>query len=148
MAAPLADPYAAQAWSSPYEDFTTPSGQRCLLKKLQLPDLIQAGLLDQMDQLSGIVDSEVIRKAQGQPPLDPAKMLRNPASVKAFLPLIDRVVMLVVERPALHEKPGDGEERVQGRAYIDAVSLADKIAIFTRASGDLEDLKSVREESD
>lgn len=142
------DPYAVSTgWSRNTEDFVTPSGQRCLLKRLELPDLISAGLLDEMDSLGEIVDGN-IRSSQGQPPVDVRKAMRNPSTIKTILPILDRVLKAVVVLPVLHDAPPQGEQRVEGRAYLDAVSLADKMAIFNRASGDMEDLKSFREEAD
>lgn len=145
--APPVDPYAPTgAWSSPYEDFTTPSGQRCLIKKLDLPDLVSAGLLDQMDNLSPLAD-EAIRRGEGQPPIDVMKAMRNPATIRAILPVLDKVLKMVVVKPELHDAPAPGEPLVPGRAYLHAVSLTDKMAIFNRAAGEMDDLKSLREES-
>lgn len=141
-----ADPYAPTGWSSPFEDFVAPSGQRCLLRKMDISDLLQAGILEHMDTLGGIVDNEVIRPATGQPPVDVRKVMKNPQVLGKLVPMLDKVLAVVVEKPTLHPKPAPGEERVEGRAYIDAVSIADKIAIFNRAAGDLDDLKSVRPE--
>lgn len=142
------DRYAVTTgWSSPYEDFTVPSGQKCLLKKLDLGDLVSAGLLEQFDSLGGIVDNELIRPAEGQPPIDVRKAMSDPKQMKALLPVLDKVLKVVVVKPQLQDPPANGEQRMSGVAYVDAVSLVDKIAIFNHAAGDLDDLKSIRPES-
>lgn len=131
------DPYAIQAWGAAYEDFTCPSGQRCALRKPDLPALLRAGLLDKLNVLAGTVDAQ-IWASQGMPPIDTQKLLQDPAKFTVLSDLLDAVLPLAVARPTI--LPAVDEEgelipveyRKPGVGYVDFVDFSDKVAIFEK----------------
>lgn len=142
------DPYAPTAWGQTAEDFVCPSGQRCRVKKAQIQQLLQMGILDSVNSLSGVVDLEVIAKAQGLPPIDQIKELsKNQDKMNALFEVIDKAVCYAVEMPKLWPVPAEGEERVVGRVYIDSVDLRDRIAIFEKVFGAISAMKPFRQGS-
>lgn len=137
------DPYTPTTWGKYDEELIVRSGQRCRVKKLDLPDLIAAGMMDRLNTLEGVV-SKNIRQGKGQPPLDPMKMLKDKRTGAQFGNLIDEVVVLVVTAPKLHLPPEKFSDRVEGLVYVDTVSFTDKIEVFQHAMGGLESLAKFR----
>jgi hypothetical protein len=137
-----ADAYAPTAWGASTEEFTAPSGQRCLLRKPDIAKLFAAGLLDQVNSLVGITDTNVWA-AKGLPPIDMKKLIQEPDTIVKLTELLDKVLPMLVAAPTLlsaqdaEGKPIPAEERVAGAAYIDYVDFVDKVAIFSKAMSGL-----------
>jgi hypothetical protein len=149
QANPHADPYAPTTWGQ-FQDFTCPSGQRCALRPLDLNQLLAMGILEDINALTGIVETDVIRPAQGMPPLDSKRLLRDGKRVGQIMTLIDQIVTTVVARPALAlATDEDGKkipeaDRIVGVVYVDSVVLGDRIAIFNESLKGVKDLESFR----
>lgn len=142
------DPYAPVVWGN-LEDFTCPSGQRCALRPVDLGSLLTTGLLEKINALTGVVEADLIRPAQGLPPINVEKILEDPSRTAELLTIIDKVVAGVVARPSLlpsYDAEGFITEdcREMGRVYVDSVPLRDRIAIFHKSLQGLEELKSFR----
>lgn len=154
-ARPAEDPYAATTWGLPdKQPFTCPSGQRCLLRRVDIMDLLGTSMLNKLDFLTSIVSSEHIPNASGKPSSktaqpDVAKALQDKQSLMDFRAVIDDTVIRVVVRPEIHPIPPEGEDRVDGLVYVDSVSFTDKTEIFNWAvrGQNVDDLKRFREES-
>jgi hypothetical protein len=144
-----ADAYAPTAWGASTEEFTAPSGQRCLLRKPDIAQLFAAGILDQVNSLAGVADENVLR-AKGLPPIDMDKLIREPETISKLTSLLDKVLPMLVAAPPLFPsqddegKPIPAEERVPGRAYVDYVDFTDKVAIFTKAMSGLKVVEPFR----
>ena len=140
---PMPDPYAPTAWGQYDEELTVSSGQKCRVRKLDFGDVMDAGLLDKLNTLQGVVDKHV-KKGEGQPPIDPMKLLQDKRTARQFSTLIDDVVVMVVTAPKLEKPPADFAKRKQGVVYVDTVGLVDKMEIFSHAMGDLEAMTKFR----
>jgi hypothetical protein len=138
-------PYAVTSWGSPFFDFKTPSGQLCQLKKVDVAELAQAGILDQVSRLPGVA-GELIAKAEGQPPtVEP--VLPDKDTIAAVVDLMNVLIPLVVVQPKIWPLPEGDETRKPDRIYADSVEIADRIAIMNRVLGGLQKLDSFRIES-
>lgn len=142
-----ADRYAVTTWGVLDEEFLTPSGQLCRIKKLDFEDVMASGFMDQLNTLQGVVDKG-IRKGQGQPPADPLKMMKDRRTAGQMARLMNQVVCLVVTAPKVEMPPENPQDRKVGVVYADTVHMGDKMAIFTKAMGDLEELESFRGKAD
>jgi hypothetical protein len=145
LAAPDADPYAVTSWGETGYDFRTPSGQLCRLRKLDPARLAMSGVLDKITRLPGLAQ-EQIDKAEGNPPPATPEM---PSSdqLSALTDVLQILIPLAVEKPAIWELPAEGEERVNGRVYIDTVDFADQVAIMERVTGGVKAFDNFRQES-
>lgn len=139
--------YVPTTWGSYDEEFEVPSGQLCRVRKLDFADVMGSGLMDKLNTLQGVVDRNV-RKGEGQPPVDPMKMMTDRRTAAQFASLLNQVTTLVVTEPHVEMPPDKKSERVDGVIYADTVGLADKMAIFQYAMGDLGKLESFRSGAD
>ena len=135
--------YAPTAWGAIDHDFVVPSGQRCRIRNLGLQDIIEAGLMDKLNTLQGVVGSN-IRKGQGQPPIDPAKLLTDKRTMMQFSDLVDQITCMVVTVPKVLPIPAENEERIPDAVYVDAIGLNDKVEIFNESLGGLKQLETFR----
>lgn len=140
--------YEATSWGLTTYEITVPSGQTCLLQVLDIQELLREGLLDVLNGLRGIVGGEVIPKANGQKVADPdvsiSKMLENPQQFTELMDLLDKVTVMAVVAPKIWPIPPEGEEKQNGRHYVDKVPFEDKMFIFNDATGGVNDLVSFR----
>lgn len=148
MANPHADPYAPKQWGQ-LQDFTCPSGQRCALRPLDLNELLQLGLLEKLNMLTGTTE-EVVRTAQGQPPVNVQKILEDPKQVVTLMEVIDKTLVTVVAKPALLSATDENgkipfDKRVPGAVYVDSVGVADRMAIFQHVMRGVEEMQPFRE---
>lgn len=111
-------------------DFTVPSGQRCKLKKLEVEDLLEAGILDQVTRLEGLAQ-ELIDRSSGEPPT--LNKVPNRENLATLLTLVNVVVPMAVVEPKVLPIPQDGEERADGVLYADDIDLMDRIAIMNES---------------
>lgn len=148
--APLSsqNPYVVTSWGEAEEDFTVPSGQRCRLRRLDEQMLLEAGILDKVARLPGIVQAGPVAKAQGQPPKDPmAGVMSNPEQLRELLGVMNKLVCLVVVKPLVimeppaEDAPSDGEPWV----LVSNIGLNDRVAIMEHVMGDVKKLDSFRD---
>ena len=140
------DPYAVTSWGETEYDFITPSGQRCRLKKLDLAELAETGILDQVTRLPGVT-ADLVEKSSGQPPsAKPDDDMPDRETIKTVVELVNILVPLIVVKPQIFPIVED-EDRVPGRIYVDSIEITDRIAIMERALGGLVKLDSFRKQS-
>lgn len=141
-----ADKYAATVWGIETEDLECPSGQTCLVRRVDIMKMMADGTLHKTDMLTQLVDQQhVAKKAKGGKNAARAaeantekllkEALRDPARMRELITTMDSVVMATVVKPELHEVPEDDGERVKGRVYIDTVDINDKTFIMQYAFG-------------
>lgn len=161
--------YAPTAWTASSDslyDYKCPSGQTVQLRKIGMVDLMQAGMLDEMDILGPMMDTNVIQPAggKGRKPADrqakrltkaqqEAKelkaaqdMMKNPDQFKAMGRMMERLIPVVVVQPTVSDpwtKDEAGKfiklpfpERTEGVIYADSIDFTDQMAIFGEAMGD------------
>lgn len=142
--------FALTAWNGQMSfDVTMPSGQRARLKRPGIEGLVKAGILENMDTLSNLVqESHIDRVKPSRKSAEREKLAQNimadPERLAEALEIIDKVCLYVVEQPSLHKVPEEGEEREEGIAYIDYVMLDDKMFILNYAVGGSADLEKFR----
>lgn len=169
--------YSISSWGQPTTfDFKVPSGGTCLMRRLDVEDLVELDVLSEIDRLSSLVSAEHIEPAtsgrrvpQDHKPKKPTaaqqkaeqdeavrKMVSNKEDFKVLAWVMDGVVAAAVIEPALirsYEGDKDDyvkiayEKRVAGQIYTDSVPFADRMQIFNNAIGSLDGLANFREES-
>lgn len=156
------DPYAATVWANNVgtttaEDLVCPSGQLALVRRPGLQGLIEAGVLHNVDSLTGLVDEKHIKRVKGggaQPKIDTKKIMKDPKALSEIMDVVDKVVVHVVVKPPLkltytEDEAGDRTpvERKSGVVYVDMVELEDKMFIFNCAVGGTRSLQRFRDEA-
>lgn len=169
--------YAVSTWGQPNTfDYKTPSGQICLMRQLDVEDLIELDVLSEIDRLSSLVNSEHIEPAQSgrRVPQDHKpkkltaaqleaeqrdafrKITSNKKDFAVLTWVMDGVVAAAVIQPALtrsYQGVKDDyvkipyEDRETGLVYTDSVPFADRMQIFTQAIGSMDNLATFREGS-
>lgn len=151
--------YAPTTWGTRDFDFITPSGQKCLLRKMDPMDLIQMGLMDKLDFATGVVMNQHVKnsqmsnverikrerarreaKAKGEDPnaaeqevfSDEAweSVIKDPSKLINFKEILDEVLTISVVAPKMVIAPKNDDDRVDGVFYTDTVPFNDKVAVF------------------
>lgn len=143
--------YAATTWGGEIlVDLECPSGQLCQVRRLGANGLMRAGLLDSLDSLTGLVQTEHIdRVKRGESTEVDTEAVKALVANKdkleeAFL-LADKVVIACVAQPELTPVPEDPDApRDPELVYVDAVDLVDKMFIFQFVMGGSQDLQQFR----
>lgn len=148
------DKYAVVgSWGeSPYQDVVTPSGQTCLVKKIDMEDLVMLDLARETDTPTGVASLNVA-KAQGKVPTDrkpkmPTKaealaieqakakevageVAQDPESFKKHVGLIRKIVCFAVQKPTINPVPEPNPlVREVGKVYVDSIGFQDQMAIY------------------
>lgn len=144
------DKYAPSVWGNKAEegkDFTTPSGQLCRVRKLEMLDILELDIMDLMDtftkQLVAEPGKEATEEATGMAFLD---MLRDPQRRDKIIDAINNVVPRAVIAPVVEPLPEKQYRKVPGTLYVDDISLEDRFAIFGESFQGWGDVSKFREE--
>lgn len=149
--------YALTGWQGGSVELGLPSGQLCLVRRIGVQKLIEEGVIDNFDTLTGLVQTKhVSKKAKNSGPqrkreemeadIAVKKLMRSPEKLREITEIMDKVVMASVIAPELHPLPEEGEERIPGAAYIDWVMDEDKAYIVNFVFGGTRDLERFRGE--
>lgn len=138
-------------------DFNLPSGNTCRMNHADLPKLIAAGVVDSIDQLTSLVQTEHVdrvkkgkknRHVQPPPGAMPEQarvaleLMRDPKRWGTLEGVVNAVVVQCVEEPRVlpalapgtERSPQDAAALMAGTAFaVDNVSLIDRMAIFAEA---------------
>lgn len=160
------DRYALSGWGQASgiggsEDVTCPSGQVALVKRPGVQGLVEAGVLHDIDSLTGLVDQKHIKRVKGTgEQIDVAKLMKDPESLGRVMKVIDLVTVYCVVKPKLalawkdvegQQVPLDNEERAKLveeqsiQAFSDQVELDDKMFLFNYAVGGTRSLERFRD---
>lgn len=99
------DKYKATAWGAPgLMDLELPSGQLCEVRRVGVTGLVTAGLLDSIDSLTGIVQTEHVDRIQKGERVkltkdDVKTFTGDPKRLNEAMNLMDRVIEYVVTQP-------------------------------------------------
>lgn len=147
------------------EELTLPSGQTCLAHRLGMEGLVEAGILDNVDELTSLVDSKYIQKARGtkaESQLDMKGILSNPGGLKAIITLADKALPHIVDSPVvvLHYVTSGNSTRAltdterqdilrdkPDAAFTDQIGLEDKMFLFDWAIGNLASMRKFRNDT-
>jgi hypothetical protein len=138
------DPYAPVVWGGAEYDYRTPSGQLCRLRRLPIEELAKKGILNQISRLPGLT-AELVTKSQGLPP--EKQEMPTDEHISVITEVVNKLTPIVVVAPKVWPLPEDGEERVDGRVYVDSIDFTDRVAIMHRVVGPLTGLDSFRDQS-
>lgn len=157
---PAADKYAPTQWGSDTEDLTCPSGQVCLVRRIDPMKLLADGTLNKGDMITALVDQEhVAKKSKGgkrAAALAAEKKTRSalmdaigdPDKMRELEELVNSVTIATVVRPELHAVPDDPADRIAGNVYVDTVGLEDRMFILQYAFAGTRDVAKFRRELD
>lgn len=121
-----ANKYAATQWGVELTiDLTCPSGQLCLVRRPGVTGLIRAGILDSLDALTGIVQTDHIERVKsGKDPSitseDIQALAQDKEALMAALDLADKVVEYVVLQPSALRPVVRNE---QGRPVVERLQM-------------------------
>jgi len=171
-----ANPYQISTWGQPLTfDFKTPSGQTCLIRRLEVDDLVDLDILSEIDRLSTLVNSDHIEPVMGgrKVPSDRKpkaltaaqkkkqedesliKLMSNKDDFRMLSWVIDRVVTAAVVQPVVVSSyTGDKEEhdkisladRDPDSIYTDSIPFQDRMEIFNSAIGRMDGLARFRDQ--
>jgi hypothetical protein len=150
------------------EELTLPSGQTCRARKVTVTSLIEAGVLNEADSLTAMVDQHTrrIKGGKGVPDGTVAidqSIMRDSSTIKAMIMMADRTLPAIVVSPpvALHFKditvgkttvtkslPESERNAMRlvrpGLIFTDQIDLEDKMHLFEWGVGGLKAFSSFR----
>lgn len=151
------------------EELTLPSGQTCRAKKVTVTSMIEAGILNNADSLTAMVD-QYTRKVKGGKgvadgtPIVDNKILGDSKALKMMIEMADRSLPEIVISPPVHlhfseqvigkttvtKKLNDDQRAViraatPGVIFTDQIDLEDKMELFEWGVGGLKAFSSFRE---
>jgi hypothetical protein len=148
------DPYAPTSWTAAAEeDFTCPSGQRCLLRKIDIMEMMSSGLMDRFDFITAETDKRHVSKkssnsrARRQPKSDDelAREMWDDKKQRAdMILMMNTIVTKAVVKPELHTPPTNWDDRQDELIYVDTVQLLDRLAIIQHVFGGIKELARFR----
>lgn len=157
--------YEVTAWGSgprPF-DIELPSGQLCLVKPLEMPDIIRLGIINQLDGFSALLvgedDSKPKKVKDHQKTKKQIKreeearilgVLSTGDNFETMMNTMETVVLECVLKPQIVADPEDPEDMIEGVPYIANVSFNDQMHIFNevfQGLGGMEKFRSGQEAS-
>jgi hypothetical protein len=152
------NPYAPTAWgtASNFVDLTMPSGQTAQVRQAGVQNLVSAGVLDDVDTLSTLVNEKHVKRVKGKPVVDAKSMMADPKNMLRVLATVDKVVEYMVIQPPVKrpvEQYMDSEGQVKERpivgrepgvVYTDQIDLNDRMFIFQYSTGGATDVEQFR----
>lgn len=161
--------YAPTAWGKTPAamDLECPSGQLCQVRPPGVESLITAGVLENVDTLTSMVDEKHLKRVTGKNKsskpkntftnaegqlmqLDTDSLMKDPGNLVRVFTLVDKVVEHMVLQPKV-KRPIDSKgneitEREEGVVYTDQIEMGDKMYIFQHSVGGSADLESFRQQ--
>jgi hypothetical protein len=152
------DRYAPTTWGTAtnFNDLTMPSGQTAQVRQPGVQNLVSAGVLDDVDTLSTLVNEKHVKRVKGKPVVDHKSMMGDPKNMLRVLETVDKVVEYMVIQPNVKrpveqyvdsegqtkERPLAGRE--PGIVYTDQIDLNDRMFIFQYSTGGATDVEQFR----
>jgi len=155
-----ANPYAPTGWRKKNRvqfDLELPSGQLCLITRLERDDLLRLNLMQYLDTFTPMLLGNTATDEQNA--ADMTEIIqRNPQALQKLLTAIDKVVMACTLKPQITEdksKVNYGDEDdwrnpdFVATVLLDDIDSFERMFIFGAAFGrDMDDLKSVLEQAE
>ena len=146
------DKYQPTSWgnqanddNAPY-DYTTSSGQTCLIKRLGMMDILSMGLLDTLDFFSKSLSEDDKTKASVSE-TDGTFLKLLTQNFDKMEVTINKVLLAGVVAPVVHDIPEIGRQRDENKVYVDQIPFQDRVELFSEIL-DSEGLSSFREKSE
>lgn len=149
-AAGAADEFAIAQWGQVQENQTVvcPSGQKVLVKTLEMEEIVSLGLINELDTFTGMFDDAESESAQSGDDLDFLKRITEGGKFENFMGTLDKVIMAATVKPVVIGRvPADevAGYLAKGQVPINKISMADKMAIFSVGFQGLGDMADFRE---
>jgi hypothetical protein len=158
---PINSVWAQTTRTGTVERVTLPSGQTADVKRLGMEGLVSAGLLNETDTLTSMIDQKHIRRVRGGKKADTdeinvGSLIKDPKALGKIMLLVDRATPHIVEKPPvkLHlEDLPDGSTRLipdderDESVYTDQIGFEDKMFLFNYAIGGSADVDRFLDES-
>lgn len=125
-------------------ELTCPSGQLCLARRPGVNGLIEAGVLNDLDSLTAIVNEKHISRVKGEVKIDTEGIVKDKQSLDSVFHMMDRIVTYVVVEPKISMTPNDVTTRKPDVIYTDMIALEDRMFIMNFAVGGTRDIESFR----
>lgn len=131
--------YSLTGWGKQSKEFdiVLPSGQTCLVTKLQMEAIVELGLMNDLDSFTGsiIPDKKSSKKKSAKQEEQDTEdsfvnALKDKTQFSKMMGTIDKVVVACVVIPAVTHVPAEGEERRDDVVYTDMIDFNDKLTIF------------------
>lgn len=146
----------ATSWQSNAEaregfDLRVPSGQLCRVKHMDLQDMIIDGIIDDVDVVLRIINSDVMKKStakrtKAQSVEDGLKFMGSTDGQDAMR-LMDKIVPYVVISPEVQPNPPKGEDFQKGLIYVRDIDVNDRAFIFSQVMKSVDNVAEFRPES-
>jgi hypothetical protein len=175
---PAGTNHHVNAWTAEgrEREFTTSLGDVILIRNLEFDDVIELGLIDDLDSLSAIVQTEHLDRVAGKKPTKKQQreqeeaanqtmmsMMKDKEKSEKISNVLTQVVMCCVIEPKILdpyiEDPNaasaknptgrrklEKNERDLKACYADYIGLQDKMRIFSEVFAGMEQLEKFREE--
>lgn len=136
--------YAPKAWQSDRFDIECPSGQLCLARKLQMEDIVQLGIIDEMDMFTEFAAEMTAASGSAKPEDEQSEaalgLMKDKERFAKVVEIVDKVISATVvepriERPVTKDRKGreiplDPSDFKEGVVYTTYIDFADKMHIF------------------
>lgn len=140
------NPNLPPGWGVPKNlvfDKELPSGAKVRLRKLEISDLIELGLIDQLDTFSpeaiAVVGEAPKEKTEQEDKAEYGKKLIG------LFEMVDKVVVASLIDPKILPKPKDVNAPREEGLYVDGIPSEDKMSIFEDAAEDMSSFLGVGE---
>jgi len=155
----VANPYAVTGWRAKQRvtfDLTLPSGQVCLVARMERDDLLKLDLMQYLDTFTPILLEDTLSESEREK-LMTDTVQENPEALQKMLRAIDTVVMACCLKPKITQDPnlvnyGNEADWLDPNftpvALLDHIDSFERMYIFGAAFGrDMDDLKSVLQQT-
>lgn len=146
------DPYALTGWNKEEKegqfDFTLPTGQRCLLRKLKLEDILELNMVDAYDTFSALLMAENRANSDMEMGISILHVLSDEEKRQKLMGKIDPILPIVILQPQVLAKVPAGRTKNPAKTYVDDIPLEDRIAIFGAVFQGLGGMSSFRQEQE
>ena len=136
-------------------EFRTPSGQLCLVRKADLQQLVFDGVIDDIDAVTKIVNSDIMKKsaprAGTNKKADQAARINESLGFmksdvgRSAIQLMDIILPHVIVAPVVLPNPESPSDRVAGVIYVSDIDINDRAAIFAEVMEDMEKAAKFRD---
>lgn len=130
-------------------EVTCPSGQVILCRRPGPEQLMLEGVINDLDTLTSIVDSELIPQAENgkKKAVDAKALAGNTDLLERMTHVMNRVACAVVVEPQVEYPPNDITRRKKNTIYADMISIEDRTFIMQFAMGGTADVETFRQEA-
>ena len=127
--------------SVPFDYTLEGSGQTCLVRKVDMSDIMAFGLVDDMDFLAKEM-AEISSKDTGE-----TKKATRRKNSKNMERIVNMIVQAAVIKPEIEMAPENDSDRIEGVIYVDSIPFTDRIELFSVVY-DMDSLTGFREEQE